>query len=252
MACPPVFAKFAGDALAVDRLTQEAFGLRLLAQVVPVSIPAVIGVVTLPVGTVLLLEAVDVLHAPDMSDWRELGRALAHLHEVSEPRFGLDQNGSWGPLPQDNTPCDVWTTSYAQRRVSPRLALAVESGHLPRDLARQLEVLAARLPDLDVPDQGARLLHGDAHRNNLLLTTRGPVFIDPSVYYGHPEYDLAYVDFFAVVPPALFDGYREVRDVAPGSEARQGLWRLHAWLVMSAFGDTSYLADVAPTVRRWV
>lgn len=247
-----IFAKYADDDLAAERFAQEAFGLSLLAQTASISTPAVLGVVTLPVGTVLLLEAVQVLPTPGTADWRELGRALAHLHEISGPHYGLDRNGYWGPLPQDNTFCNDWTTFYVQRRILPRLTLAEQSGHLPCALARQVEALVDRLPDLDVPSEGPRLLHGDAHRNNLLLTTRGPVFIDPSAHYGHPEYDLAYIDFFTAVPPALFNGYREVRDVAPGFQARRGLWRLHAWLVMIAFGDTSYVPDVAATVRRWL
>jgi fructosamine-3-kinase len=77
----------------------------------------------------------------------------------------------------------------------------------------------------------SRLLN-DAQQNNFPSTADGPVLIDPSVYYGHPEIDLAYVDFFAPVSDDLFDGYREVSSVDSGFVQRRNLWLIPAWLAM--------------------
>ena len=114
----------------------------------------------------------------------------------------------------------------------PRLRGAVDSGHLPVRYARQVETVCDRLPQLCERDVAPALLHGDAHKNNVLSTAKGPVFIDPSAYYGDPEIDLAFVDFFAPVPDALFEGYCDVGSIDRGLNQRRELWRLPARLAM--------------------
>jgi len=67
------------------------------------------------------------------------------------------------------------------------------------------------------------------------------VVIDPAVYYGHPEVDLAALDLFQAVPTDVYQGYREVRPIDPGFWERRNLWRV--W---------PYLAAVTVEGERWV
>src|SRR6185369_2682156 len=106
---------------------------------------------------------------------------------------------------QDNRPLDDWPSFYAERRLGPLLRLAMDSGHLPVELGRKVEKLMTRLPELCGPTVAPALLHGDGHQNNFISTARGAVLIDPSIYYGHPEIDLALVDYFHAVPPEVFE-----------------------------------------------
>ncbi|WP_433052560.1 fructosamine kinase family protein [Dactylosporangium sp. CS-033363] len=70
--------------------------------------------------------------------------------------------------------------------------------------------------------------------------------------YGHPEADLALVDYFAPVREALFDGYREVQAIEEGFAQRKELWRLHGYLaVVDVEGARStFLPRVAEAVAR--
>jgi len=54
--------------------------------------------------------------------------------------------------------------------------------------------------------------------------------IDPAVYYGNPEIDLAYVDYFEPMPDDVFAGYREEMPIDPGFPERRELWRVSAYL----------------------
>ena len=67
-------------------------------------------------------------------------------------------------------------------------------------------------------------------------------------YYGHPELDLALVDYFARVPPELFDGYREVRPIDPGFPERRELWRLVGYLAVVTVDGASDFGR--PFIRR--
>ncbi len=53
-------------------------------------------------------------------------------------------------------------------------------------------------------------------------------------YFGHPEIDLALLDYFAPVPPVVFDAYREITPIDDGFAERRELWRLFGYLAVVA------------------
>lgn len=62
-------------------------------------------------------------------------------------RFGLDGlDGFFGALRQDNRPAATnrWTDFFRERRIEPFLRAALDSGHLSKDLATQVESFAER------------------------------------------------------------------------------------------------------------
>ncbi len=245
-----VFVKLGEGELAEDQFTQEAAGLRLLTERSGVLTPAVIGIVQVEDGALLILEAVQLVPREPMQ-WRQIGHALAQLHSVKGEHFGLETHCYWGSFYQDNRPLANWPDFVWQRRIEPWLRAAVDSTKLPSELAKQVERIEQRLPALCGPPVQPTLLHGDAHQNNFLSTARGPLLIDPSVYYGHPEIDLAYVDFFSPVPDELLAGYQEITPIEPGFAQRKALWLLHAWLAMIAVGEPGYVETVATALRRY-
>ena len=237
-------------------LRAELAGLRLLTERGGVRTPAAIGpgVIELDDGAVLLLEAVRTV-PPDRDGWRDIGRTLARLHSVTGPRFGLEEQGWFGPFPQDNRPASdpSWATFYAERRLRPRLEAALASGHLPAMVGARVEALIDRVPALAGPEVAPALLHGDAQRNNLLTTARGTVAIDPAAHFGHPEVDLALFDHFGPDPGIddVLEGYREVRAIDPGFASRRDLWRVFAHLAVVTV-DASYLPALTAALDAYV
>ncbi len=245
-----VFAKFSSAANALDQFETELAGLRLLADRSGVLIPTPLGILPVERGNLLILEAVaEVERTPQ--HWRQIGQALARIHQVKGARFGLERQGFFGPLPQDNRPLDVWPSFYAERRLIPGLKLAVDSGNLPGELAHQVERIIARLPELCGPKIVPTLLHGDAQQNNFISTRRGVYVIDPAVYYGHPEMDLAYLDYFQPLPQAVFDAYQEELPFDPGFWERRGLWRLWGYLAAVAVEGSGYLKRLSAAIKPY-
>jgi fructosamine-3-kinase len=87
---------------------------------------------------------------------------------------------------------------------------------------------------LSGPEPPPSLLHGDAQQNNFVTTASGAVVIDAAPYFGHPELDLALVDYFEPVPDDVFAAYREIAPIDPGFAGRRELWRLAAYLAVIA------------------
>lgn len=245
-----VFAKLSDAANGLEQLEVEVAGLRTLSQLAQVAVPTVIGLVECAGGVVMLQEAVQSVER-SAEQWRQIGRTLAAIHSVNGKRFGSDSHGYFGPLYQDNRPLDDWATFFAERRLWPRLISAIDAGHLPSQLIRQIEKLITRLPDLCGPRVEPTLLHGDAQQNNFISTPTGAVVIDPAVYYGNPEIDLAYVDYFQPVPDDLFAGYLESQPIDPGFWERRDLWRIYAHLAIVTL-DASWLPQVQAAVQKYL
>jgi fructosamine-3-kinase len=258
-----VFAKLSPAADAREQFTAELTGLRLLHQAARVAVPVPVasGLAETPAGVLLLYEALPERppEARQPRDWQSIGRVLATLHQAGHERFGLDGPcGFFGPLPQDNrpVPANRWADFYRERRLEPMLRTAADSGYLPSALAAGVEEVAARLPALAGPEPRPSLLHGDAQQHNFVSTAAGAVVIDPAPYFGHPEADLALVDYFRPVPADVFDAYREIARVDRGFAGRRELWRLHAYLAVVAvdgpglFGRR-YLDRLAAAVRSY-
>ncbi len=245
-----VFAKFSDAPDGRRQFEVELAGLRLLSERAGALTPAPIGIRPAPGGSLLVMETVNAVERTPLR-WRQIGQALARLHRVKGERFGLESDGYFGPLPQDNSPMRSWSAFYAECRLVPGLRRAVESGNFPADLARQVEKVITRLPGLCGPEIAPALLHGDAQQNNFISTEAGAVMIDPAVYYGHPEMDLALVDYFQPVPEEVFDGYRQELPIDPGFWERRDLWRIYGYLAVVTVEGVTFLDRLAEAVQRY-
>jgi fructosamine-3-kinase len=246
-----VFVKLGEGRLARDQLKQELAGLRLLTERGGALTPAVIGNIPVEGGALVVMEAVQVIQR-ERAHWRQIGAALAQLHRARGDQFGLETHCYWGSLYQNNSPLLDWPEFFWERRLAPRLRAAIDSGRLPFDLVPKVETLRDRLPSLCGPKVEPSLLHGDAHQNNFLSTARGPFMIDPSVYYGHPEIDLAHVDFFAPVSDELFRGYQALAPLDPGFQNRRDLWRIPTWLAMVQVAGPQHLNDLTAALQPYL
>jgi fructosamine-3-kinase len=264
-----VFAKLDASTTGEEQFTAElnGFGLIRSRTEVVTPVPVATGIVATSQGTLLLTEALaergaGLRQAADSrteEDYAAIGRALAGLHRAWGESFGLAEfDGFFGPLRQCNRPVGSarWADFYAERRVLPMLRSAVDSGYLPGELALGTERVVAGLASLCGPDPAPALLHGDAQQNNFVSTPDGAAVIDVSAYFGHPEVDLALVDYFAPVDPALFRAYTQIAPIDAGFAGRRELWRLHAYLAVIAVGGASafgrsFLPRIAAAVRQY-
>jgi protein-ribulosamine 3-kinase len=243
-----VFAKLAGPDGA-DEARAELAALALVSQLAGVATPVPVGsgLIASAAGQLLVFEALPERGPADRSaaDWAAIGRTLAALHQVHAASFGLRTDSCFGPYWQDNRPVasNRWADFYAERRLEPMLRRAVTAGAVGPDQAAGLGRIIARLPDLSGPEPVPSLLHGDAQRNNFVSVPAGAVVIDPAPWFGHPEFDLALLDYFDPVPERVFAAYQELAPVDPGFAGRRELWRLYAYLAVVAADGTG--ADFA-------
>jgi protein-ribulosamine 3-kinase len=246
-----VFAKLSEAANGFEQFEVELAGLRLLSERSGVLTPTPIGIIPVTGGTILVLGAVQAVDRTPRH-WRQIGQTLARIHKIKRDRFGLETHSYFGPLVQDNTPMSDWPSFYAERRLGPGLRSAVDSGNLPPDLIRPVEKLISRLPDLCGREVVPTLLHGDAQQNNFISTEMGAVVIDPAVYYGHPELDLACVELWQPVPHDVYEGYQDVLPIDPGFWERRDLWRVWGYLAAVTVEGSTHLGRLTGALQRYL
>ena len=101
------------------------------------------------------------------------------------------------------------------------------------------------LPELVGEAEEPARLHGDLWSGNLHVDEQGaPCLIDPAVYGGHREVDLAMMRLFGGFSARVFSAYDEAFPLAPGHAERVPLYQLYPLLVhVNLFGG-SYLDAV--------
>ncbi len=89
--------------------------------------------------------------------------------------------------------------------------------------------LEHHLPSLlEGTDEPPSLLHGDLWGGNFLVDDEGgPVLIDPAVYYGHREAELAMTSLFGGFGPAFYSAYQQEWPLPEGWADRTGLYQLY-------------------------
>ncbi|MCA9707339.1 MAG: fructosamine kinase family protein [Myxococcales bacterium] len=180
--------------------------------------------------------------APDHDE--ALGRGLAALHRAAPPTFGLDHDNFIARLPQENTP-DDWPRFYWERRLEPQLRRAERAGLVDAALRRRFDALAARLPERCGPPEPPARLHGDLWSGNCMTDDAGaPVLVDPAVYGGHREIDLAMMQLFGGFSARVFAAYDEAWPLDPGWRERVPLYQLYPLLVHVNLFGAGYLGGV--------
>ena len=239
--------------LAGDAYRTEADGLRWLAEGRALRIPKVIAQ-SGPEDPVAFLALEHMARtAPALDHDDRLGDGLAALHAAGAPGFGYLHDNWIGSLPQSNRTHETWSAFYAEARVLPLVRRAIDDGRAPASWAALADRLAARLPELAGPPEPPARLHGDLWSGNVITDSRGqPVLIDPAVYGGHREVDLAMLALFGGLSTRVVAAYEARTPLAAGWRARTRLWQIYPLLVHTLLFRGSYVQAAEAAMRAYL
>lgn len=228
----------------------EADGLNRLAATGAVRMPKVIAFGEEHDVSYLILEHING-GLKSAAFWEGFGRQLAALHRHTERAFGLDRDNYIGSMKQLNSPAADWSSFFIHQRLAPQLKKARDADRVDAGMAFRFERLFAKLDHL-FPTEPPALLHGDLWSGNFLSDDHGrPVLIDPAVYYGHREMDIAMTRLFVGFDAGFYSAYSSAWPLASGWEERIDLCNLYPLLVhVNLFGG-GYAQQVSAILKRF-
>ncbi len=217
----------------------EANGLIELTKTGSIRIPKVISADS----EFLILEFIEsAARAKNFSE--KLGEQFAKLHKNSSSEFGFFENNFIGSTDQINLPQSKnWAEFYFQNRILYQFKLAENNGYSNSELRNGIKLLEEKVNYIfDGSDEPPALLHGDLWGGNYMADEKGnPCLIDPAVYYGHREADLAMTKLFGGFDSNFYKAYDEEYPLKEGWEYRENIYKLyHVFNHLNLFGSGYY------------
>ena len=226
---------------------KEAEGLDLLRNNCSLKIPEVIAYGQVDGQNFLLMEYIDSgSYLP--AYWYRLAEGLAELHMSTKGFYGLEEDNFIASLPQKNEPSDNWTSFFIYNRLEPLIGRAYYENLISKDFLVRFQRIYTRLEGY-FPREKPALLHGDLWSGNILRTHEGtPALIDPAVYYGQREVDIAFSRLFGGFDEKFYEAYDAVYPLEPGFEERVNVYNLYPLLVhLNLFGK-AYLPGIEKAI----
>ncbi|WP_296055990.1 fructosamine kinase family protein [uncultured Amphritea sp.] len=235
---------------AAEQLAAEMCGLQALHLSEPhaLRVPHVV----MQEGDCLLLEYLS--PAPPADDFDTqlgIGLALQHRSESDCGQFGFDTDTFCGGTRQPNQ----WQTDgvvfYARQRYQVLATQSLQLNRITAGLFDQILRLCDKLPEL-LPGQLAVLLHGDLWSGNVICGPQGqPALIDPAVYYGWAEAELAMTQMFGGFSHRFYQVYEAHSNILPGWRDRADLYNLYHYLNHLLLFGGAYHRDVERIVKYY-
>ncbi len=241
------------DANRMDMFKKEAHGLKALANTNTLSTPHVLAIGLEGNQSFLLMEYIE-KGIESNQYWKDLGKGLARMHQadvqkVLDHPFGFIEDNYIGTNIQINTPMDSWIQFFIHCRLSPQIDIAKSfcSHKTIQKIKDALPVIEKMLVEPTKPS----ILHGDLWAGNVYCGNQGkPFILDPAVYIGHREAELAYTQLFGGFPDEFYQAYRNQYPLQAGYEERIDIYNLYHLLNHFNLFGSSYLNSVMAIVER--
>ena len=230
----------------------EANGLKELALAQSIRVAKVVSV-----GSYYLLTEYIRRGTASEDFFCRFGREFARMHRFESGHFGFYENNFIGNNVQNNL-AEVnertdWAAFYFNKRILFQYKLAERNGYATREMrngmVRLEQNIALILKDSIEPPC---LLHGDLWVGNYICDENGEaVLIDPAVYYGHREADLAMTKLFGGFSRSFYDSYQREYPLKPGWEYREGLYKLYHLLNHLNLFGRGYLHEAESILSKY-
>lgn len=248
--CGDFFLKYNLAGLYPQMFELEMKGLKLLASTNTIYIPEALYAGFTDKYSFLILEYEEKAE-PRENFWTLFASQLARLHQQTDDYYGLGYDNYIGSLKQSNLITTDYLSFFINQRIIPLVKSALDSKLLSHDDLVQFQKLFLRLGDLLTIEKPA-LIHGDLWSGNIIVNHNGmPCLIDPAIYYGHRESDIAMTRLFGGFPNLFYEAYNDEFPMSKGWVERIEIHQLYPLLVhVNLFGQ-SYVPQVRRIIRRF-
>lgn len=210
----------------------------------------------LPVAKVIAINsdflAIEYIENRGLIDEKKVAKLLSLLHQKSSDKFGLEFDTTIGPYRQKNTQSSSWIEFFRENRLLYMAKECYKEDKIPKRVMIKVEKLANKLDEYLFEPTPA-LIHGDIWGGNVLSNSSGIYFIDPAIYYGHNEMELAFIRMFHTFGDRFFKTYNEILPIKDGFfEVRSDIYNTYPLLVHVRSFGRGYLNSLERILDRFI
>lgn len=219
--------------ISSEMFIKEENGLNELQKAKAINIPSVIYAST----NLIIMEYI-INSKPNKDFFEDFGRRFANLHKYTSDKFGFYEDNYIGSTIQLNSFKSNWLEFYYENRLLFQFRLAEKNGYVVESTRKLFNKLEKQLSNIVYNDDPPCLLHGDLWSGNYITAQDGYVcLIDPAVYYGNREADLAMTKLFGIFDSRFYESYNEAFPLPQGYKERENIYKLyHLFNHLNIFG----------------
>lgn len=221
---------------------KEAHGLKEIERSNSIRVPAV----KLVKDNFILMEYIQE-ETKSKNFFEDFGLEFAKMHKHIGSSFGFYEDNYIGSTIQKNIPDDEekhnWAKFYFNKRLLFQFKLAEKNGYVDSALRKIFNQVENKIDEILISEtEEPSLLHGDLWAGNYIVDENGRAcLIDPAVYYGNREADLAMTKLFGGFTNEFYLSYNEFYPLKDGYKYRENIYKLyHVLNHLNLFGSGYY------------
>ena len=180
-----------------------------------------------------------------------LADAILKIHKNSNKKYGFKFAAQIGALKQTNEFTDNWMVFFRDKRLNSIFELINNDNPMTSHINQRIEKLLKNIHNFIPNNPIPRLLHGDLWAGNILYNNGKLVgLIDPGIFFGHNELEIAYLTWFNFVNEEFIKIYSNTIPIERDYFEYEPIYQLYYCLLNVHLWDRMYIRDVEKLLNK--
>ena len=180
-----------------------------------------------------------------------LAEEISKIHQNTNNRYGFQFDAQIGALKQTNEFIDNWVIFFREKRLNSIFELINNDDPMTNNINQKIEKLLKNIHNLIPNNPIPRLLHGDLWAGNILYNNGKLVgLIDPGIFFGHNELEIAYLTWFNFVNEEFLKIYSNIIPIERDYFEYEPIYQLYYCLLNVHLWDRIYIKEVEKLLNK--
>ena len=174
-----------------------------------------------------------------------LAEEILKIHSVTSDKYGFDFDAQIGGLKQPNNYSSNWINFFRDHRLRIIFELINQNEPMPSLINQKLELVIKNLENLIPSKPSISLLHGDLWTGNILFHNKKLVgLIDPGIFFGHNELEIAYLTWFKFADNSFLSHYSNTINIENSYFEYEPIYQIYFCLLNIHLWSRDYISDI--------
>ena len=180
-----------------------------------------------------------------------LAEEILKIHQNIKEKYGFKFDSQIGGLKQKNEFTDNWAVFFRDKRLNSIFELINNNNPMASHINQKMDKLLKNLHNFIPNNPIPRLLHGDLWAGNILYNNGKLVgLIDPGIFFGHNELEIAYLTWFNFVNEEFIKIYSNIISIEKDYFEYEPIYQLYYCLLNVHLWDRMYIKDVEKLLNK--